>query len=185
MKKKDMNIKKGTLVNKEIIVKLDLTKKRLDNYIKFYGDKTFTKQQFMGLKNLTQEDKLWIAFRLMPKESIKLSAADIAESVLYIFEQKYPTDYRPRQAIEATRNGKNCHIAGFTTILGDADAAHAADCAISVADSAMSADIAAYIAYIARSAYIAYIAHALGAHTSEHRKIKEKSIRKIVLKYWK
>jgi len=78
---------------------------RLDNYKKYYAKKEFTPAQFLGLKNITQADKMWVAFRLMPQENVRFAAADIAESVLHIYESKYPNDNRPRKAIEAARGG--------------------------------------------------------------------------------
>src|SRR5690554_5884207 len=48
------------------------------------------------------EDALW-ALCVLPFKDQALFRADIAESVLHNFETKYPSDTRPRQAIEALR----------------------------------------------------------------------------------
>jgi hypothetical protein len=52
-------------------------------------------------------DALWcLRYTQQPEEAKRLSrllAADFAEHVLHIFEEKYPDDDRPRKAIEATR----------------------------------------------------------------------------------
>jgi hypothetical protein len=94
-------------INLELISKLEPCKDRLDNYVNFYGNKDFTPAQFMGLKNITQNDKMWVTMRLIPKDKLRLVAADIAETVLHIYESQYPNDSRPRKAIEAARSGDN------------------------------------------------------------------------------
>lgn len=135
------------MVNLEVIKTLNPCKDRLDNYVKFYENKSFTKRHFMGLKNISHQNKLWVAFRLMPKEKVRLATADIAELVLPVFESKYPNDNRPRLAIEAARN-------------------------LNLSSSE-----------IRNAAYAAYAAAA--AQRSGCAGAKEKTIRTIVLKYWK
>jgi hypothetical protein len=93
------------MITLETIKALKPCKDRLDNYVKHYSEKSFTHSQFMGLKNITQEDKIWAALRLIPQAKLRFAAADIAESVLDIYEAKYPNDNKPRLAIEAARNG--------------------------------------------------------------------------------
>lgn len=163
-------------INKEVISKLNPCKDRFDNFVKFYGDKEFTKSQFMGLKNISQFDKMWVAFRLMPKGSSVLCAADIAESVLHIFESKYPNDNRPRFAIEAARSGN---------VAGD-DAYHAAYVAFYVASCVGASHDAAYAAYAAYyAAYDAAYAAADAACAASPGINQEKLNRKIILKYWR
>jgi hypothetical protein len=93
------------MITLETIKALKPCKDRLDNYVKHYSEKSFTHGQFMGLKNITPEDKIWVALRLIPQAKLRFAAADIAESVLDIYEAKYPNDNKPRLAIEAARNG--------------------------------------------------------------------------------
>jgi hypothetical protein len=93
------------MITLETIKALKPCKDRLDNYVKHYSERSFTHGQFMGLKNITPEDKIWVALRLIPQAKLRFAAADIAESVLDIYEAKYPNDNRPRLAIEAARNG--------------------------------------------------------------------------------
>jgi len=142
-------------INKHVIKKLFPCSDRYENYLKFYGNKELTKSQFMGRKNITQEDKLWVAFRLMPKENIQQAAADIAESVLSIYESKYPRDSRPKDAIMAARTGINAY--------------------------ASTPAYAAYAAYAAHNAAV----HAANAAADNSRLAQEKLIRKIILKWWK
>ncbi len=178
------------IINKEVIGGLNPCKDRFDNFVKFYGDKDFTVAKFMGLKNITQEDKLWVVFRLMPKDSIRLAAADIAESVLHIFENKYPNDCRPRKAIEAARCGNK--------VTADAAAAAAyAAAATAAARAAAYADAAAAAAYAAAAtaadaaaadadaaaADAARAAATAAATAADARSTQEKLIRKICMKY--
>ena len=170
------------LITNELIKSLNPCKKRLDNYLQFYKDKSHTKAQFMGLKNITHEDKIWVAFRLMPKENLKLAAADIAESVLHLFEEKYPKDKRPRKAIEVARNGNfntaadaaayAATYAAATYAAADAvnaaaayAATYAAADAVNAAAVNAAADAAAYAAAYAAdtAAYVAAYAAANAA----------------------
>ncbi len=145
------------LINKSTIASLNPCKDRFDNFLKFYENKEFTLRQFMGLKNITHDDKMWVAFRSMPREAVVAAAADIAESVLHIYEAAYPKDDRPRKAIEAARSG-------------DKDAA---------ADAANAADAAAAAYANAAAAYAA------NAAANADRKAQEKLCRTIVLRHWK
>lgn len=45
----------------------------------------------------------WLATRLMDKSKCVEWAIFCAEQVLYIFEEKYPNDFRPRESIQATK----------------------------------------------------------------------------------
>lgn len=52
------------------------------------------------------DDALWVLAHACGKDGetiCHLFACDVAERVLYIFEEKYPDDKRPREAIEAKR----------------------------------------------------------------------------------
>lgn len=50
-------------------------------------------------------DRFWVLIRLVPKDKRRLVVADIAETVLHVFEDKFPNDDRPRKVIEAYRKG--------------------------------------------------------------------------------
>ena len=106
---------------------------------------------------------LWLCAKMIGKDGwpekkqIVLCAADIAESVLPIFEEKYPNDSRPREAIEAARawsNGKGTNAAADAASYA-ADAAYAA-----AADDAYAAAAAASYAAAAASSYAAAAADA-------------------------
>jgi hypothetical protein len=200
------------MINLEVIKKFNPCEDRLDNYVSFYGDKSFTPRQFMGLKNITHADKLWAALRLLPKDKVRAIAADIAESVLHIYEEKYPNDARPREVIAAARayargeiteeqineRRKSAYTAAYDAAYDFAAAAYSAAYAAAYAADAADAAYAAYAAgtyYAADAAYAAaYSAAAYSADATAAtyaatyaagKQKQEKLIRTIILKYWK
>ena len=160
-------------VNQKAIAKLNPCKERFDNYIKHYGDRDFTTRQFMGLKNITHSDKLWVAFRMMNRSQINEAVADIAESVLHFYKSKHPGDRRVRECIEAIREYKKGGITREQLEVKRSDAyaaVYAADAAAAYAADAAAAYAAAYAAYDARA---------------NAKRVQEKRNRTIILKYWK
>ena len=96
----------------------------------------------------------WLIVRKMNHNQQIKYAIYAAEQILYIFEQKYPDDDRPRNAIEAA---KKHLIIKNKKLVNAAYAAYAAH--------------AAYAAYAAaHAAYAAYAAHA--AHADNVMRIK-------------
>jgi hypothetical protein len=172
------------MITLSAIKTLNPCKDRLDNFVKFYGSKTLTKGQFMGLKNITQEDKMWVAFRMMPQANIRYAAADIAESVLHIFEKEYPNDNRPRRAIEVAKNPNSTQeeLNSARANAAAAYAAYATYAANAAAANALAANSAA--TYAAYATYATYAATA-AANAATNRAAQDKLNRKIVLKYWK
>jgi hypothetical protein len=75
-------------------------------------------------------------------KEIRLFAADCAESVLHIYENKYPNDDRPRKAIQAARDYAN-GVIGKDELDAAWDAAWAACAAWDAARAAGSAERAA------------------------------------------
>lgn len=68
-------------------------------------------------------DAIWCT-RVLPKNEIVSFAADVAESVLHIYESKYPDDGRPRKAIESARKySAAAAAAAFAAAAADAYAA--------------------------------------------------------------
>ena len=88
-----------------------------------------------------------------PKEQLSL-AIQCAEKVLFIFEEKYPNDDRPRKAIEAAK----VYLANPTeeNRVAAADAADDAGDAADAADAAADAGAAAAYAADANATYGAY-----------------------------
>ncbi len=103
------------------------------------------------------KDKLWFVFnRLATKQGKKQLAIRVAETVVAIYEYKYP-DQRPRQVIKAAQDYLGGKITKKQLLAAyAASAAYAADAA---AYAAASDDAAAYAAAYAASA-VAYAADA-------------------------
>ena len=116
----------------------------------------------LTLKQILNEvgikDAVW-CLRVLDYKDVCLFNADVAESVLYIFEEKYTDDKRPRKAIEGIRK---CHNGEITDseLKSLSDAAHAAAHA--------AYDTSAYSAYSA-VAYAASYADAAYAYAATRR----------------
>ena len=130
------------------------------------------------LKNNGVQDMLWcIRATVEPYEDHRLHLcgmyADFAESVLPIYERKYPNDERPRNAIEAARSGNRdraAAAAAAAAYAADAAAAYAAAAAAAyAADAAAAAYAAAYAAAAAADA-AADAADAAAARKKEQQK---------------
>jgi len=121
------------------------------------------------LKSNGIKDAVWALRAVDDKTNVYMFCADVAESVLNLFENKYPDDKRPRKAIEATRKYANKEISKeelSAAADAAADAAYAADAAAdddaayaAAADTAYAAADAAGAAAYAAAAY-AYAANA-------------------------
>jgi len=103
--------------------------------------------------DIPTKDKYWLfCKKVFSKEQNQKIAILVAESVLHIFENKYPTDDRPRKAIQAAKD----YLAGTISreeLINYRRAAAAAADAAAYADAA-AAD-AAYTADAAADAYAA------------------------------
>ena len=102
------------------------------------------------------KDTFW-ALRTQEYKDYCLIAADVAESVLHIFEDKYPDDERPRKAIESIREWHSGKIS-IQELIDYSHCAHNAH--IDADDDAAAAAYSAY-AYAAAAAYAAYAAASL------------------------
>ena len=94
--------------------------------------------------NKNYKDKITAITKELPHALLVAWACDCAESVLHVFEEAYPEDKRPRQAIAAARKG-NRNAAAYA-----ANVAYAANAASNAASAAAAA--AAYAAYAAYAA---------------------------------
>jgi hypothetical protein len=82
----------------------DSYEKLLKSFNKTSADDTVVSIQHL-LNSNGIDDTLWVIYHCIPNRvmDIRNMCADFAESVLYIFEEQYPNDKRPRQAIEIFR----------------------------------------------------------------------------------
>jgi hypothetical protein len=136
------------MITKDYLKNLSPCEDRYKHYLKHYKDFEGTLEEFLDLPELTHEDKIWVFVRSLDKDKLRLVAADFAERVLHIFENKYPNDDRPRKAIEAARrNDKDA-----------ADATYAARAAAYADAAAVNAVYAAYAAYADAADVDAYAA---------------------------
>jgi hypothetical protein len=77
----------------------------LENFIKHHKDFSGSPLDLLELGNVSSSDKFWLLFRdeFIPENDLHEIACKFAESVLHIYEEQYPNDQRPLQAIEAKR----------------------------------------------------------------------------------
>jgi hypothetical protein len=129
---------------------------------------------------------LW-AFRATTVDTSKqarLIAADCAESVLYIYQEKYPDDNRPELSIKAARDFANGLISSAPAYAASASAYAAASAAYT--DSAYASDAASAAAYASAyasdAAYAAAYASAAAYAAASRQKEREKQI-EIIKKY--
>jgi len=101
------------------------------------------------------KDAVW-ALRCWDYMDWCLFICDVCESILPIFEKKYPEDDRPRKALQAIKACKAGTVAGQAYYATAADAAYAAaDAAYAAANAAAAAAYAAANAAADAAAYAA------------------------------
>ena len=141
--------------------------------IEWVGDRSMAR----AWKECPRSDwMLWLSriLGLLTERQLRELAVDFAEHILPIFEKQYPTDRRPRLAIQAARDFAAGKYGKEILAAHAADADHAGDAAQSdaagahnfdAAHAAHAASRAAYAASAAASAYIFDATHA-GYHAS-------------------
>ena len=124
---------------------------RLGNYMTYYENFDGSLEDFIMLEELSYEDKVWVFVRLAtPEQNVRWSLL-CTSKVLSIFEEKYPYDKRPRQALEAVEAWLNSTKENADASDAASDAAYASDAAAYAASDAAS-DAAYAAAYAARAA---------------------------------
>jgi len=146
------------------------------NYKNFDGDI----KEFLALDKITYDDKIWVWVRLASKPQLIKWAGLCAQSVLYIFESKYPNDQRPRKTIEAAlKVNKSVDVAAAHAAAYDAHAARfyaayaAADAVRAVANA--TANAVAYTATNA-AAYAATAAARAAARVDSRQNQQQKNL---------
>ena len=114
-------------------------------------------------KSVAEQARLVRRIETWNNKTLRLYAADCAERVVSLYEKDYPTDTRPRKAIQAARDFANGKITA-EELNAAANAAYAAACAATAANAANAA-YAAYAAACAAyaAAYAAYAAYVADA----------------------
>lgn len=64
------------IVTKKIIKALKPCGDRYENYIEYYSDFNGTLEEFLFLPLISHKDKLWVALRLLPLETIEIFTLD-------------------------------------------------------------------------------------------------------------
>ena len=177
------------IINTTFIQQFNPCKDRINNYINYYDNKDFTLTEFLKLDNITYDDKIWVWKRFATINEAALFGLKCAESVLYLFENKYPSDKRPRLALESVKiyidnptqeNKLNCRAYAVYTAYAAATnaAAYAAYAAAAYAANA-AADVAyAAAAYAANAA--AYAANAANAANANKQAQQEKNLQFLI-----
>jgi hypothetical protein len=150
-----------TVINKDTIKALDPCESGYKNYLLHHADFNGSLVEFLLLDNIPYADKVWLAKKLITKNQAVGWAIYSAESVISLYEVKYPDDSRPRKAIEAAKayledpsevNRKAAANAANAAYAADAAAYAAAYAAYAAAYANAAADAAAYAAADAAAA---------------------------------
>ena len=145
------------LINLEYLKSLKPCEDSLNNAIKYYSKFEGDILDVLYLDNISSEDKIWIASKVLPDNILHRFSIECAYSTLNNFEKEFPNDSRPRKAIEAKQAWLNNEISDEE--LREARLA-ASRSAISASRSALfSAHSAAHSAARSAAYSAAYSAH--------------------------
>jgi len=155
-----------------MIADLKPCESRFNNFKEHYPDYEGDFRDFLALENITYEDKVWVATRVLTKNQLVPWSIFCAESVKHIFENKYPDNKCLTVLLDYLKN-----IPDFNNLSAEVkekiwklrkpayDAATAATAAAhaATATAAYAADTAAYAAVDAAYAATAATAAAHAA----------------------
>ena len=102
-----------TTINRQELISYDACEEGLNKFTEIHSDKTVNLSDCF--ESNTLNDIFWLLRKLEHKnllsdnqiKDLRLYAADVAESVLHIYEKENPNDNRPRLAIKAARDFAN------------------------------------------------------------------------------
>ena len=158
-----------TMINKEVLKSTKPCADRWKNYLEFYSDFNGSFDEFLELDKISHDDKIWVAKKVLNKNQLVHFATLCAQSVVQIYNERYPHDKRisdcveylltitdfsslsneqREKLIELRERSRAARAAAYAT---DA-AARAADAAAYATDVADAAAYAAYAAYAADDA---------------------------------
>jgi hypothetical protein len=180
------------LINADVLKGFKACSSGLDNFTKQYPKFSGSFLEVLDLKNIPYSDKIWLARKVLNKDQMVHFGLLCAESVLNIFESKYPLDkrvrdylaylrgipdfsvittdqlteiFRLRSEVKKTRyTAADAAYAAYATDTTDAITAYAA-AAATAADAAYAAD--AIAAYAAADAIAAYATDAITAYATD------------------
>jgi len=88
----------------ESIDKFNPCKSGRDNLIKHYGDKfNMTMEEFLSIENVSYDDKVWYATKVINIKTLQQWSVECAEFVLDNFESVYPNNTRVRDCLEVIK----------------------------------------------------------------------------------
>jgi len=88
-------------INVETIAKMKPCTDRFDkNFLAHYPKFDSDLEEFLSLDKITYNDKIWVAKRLLNKNQLVHFAILCAQSVLTIYENKYPNDLRIKDCLD-------------------------------------------------------------------------------------
>jgi hypothetical protein len=97
------------------------------------------------IKNCDRGDWLfWLGGKVLSSRELAIPKAEVAETVLHLFERKFPDDDRPRKAIEAAKQYGRGEIDAAAARAARAAAADAAAAFRAASDAAFAAAFAAF-----------------------------------------
>lgn len=152
-------------INKEVLKSFNPCVDRWRNYLEHYSEFQGSFDEFIDLDKISYEDKIWIGRRVLDKNQLCHFGLLCAESVLSIFENKYPEDKRVGDCIRhlvRIKNFSDLIQAQREEIWKHRNAAYAAAAYAAYDADAGAAYAAANAAYAAATgaAYAAYAADA-------------------------
>ena len=149
-------MKPNQLISNQTIADMKPCSDRHENYLKHYKGEVHSLRVFLSLEEITYNDKTWVLSKLLTKNQSVRWAIMCAESVLGIFEKRYPENKAPRKVIDYLKSLDSYEsltekqIQTIRQLRHDATAA-----AYAAADAADAAADAAYAAAAAAAAYAA------------------------------
>ena len=82
------------LIDKNVLKNLKPCADRYKNFLEFHAEFSGTFSDFIDLSNVSYEDKIWVSTRVLNRNQLVSFAVLCADSVLHIFEAKFPEDKR-------------------------------------------------------------------------------------------
>ena len=166
-----------TMINKEVLKSTKPCADRWKNYLEFYSDFNGSFDEFLELDKISHDDKIWVAKKVLNKNQLVHFATLCAQSVVQIYNERYPHDKRisdcveylltitdfsslsneqREKLIELRERSRAARAAAYATDAAARAAAYATDAAARAADAAAYAtDVADAAAYAAYAAYAA------------------------------
>ena len=91
----------NTVIDNAFIASLNPCRDRYENYLEHYKGSSFSVEEFAALENISDSDKWWVFWRndFLTSKDKRVLICKFAEHVLHFFENEYPDDPRPRNAI--------------------------------------------------------------------------------------